>query len=59
MLKDHRCTCTGADCKVCRHLGRQRAVAARKRGRTLQSAGASAVSRGGAPAQGPAGPVDH
>jgi hypothetical protein len=59
MLKDHRCTCTGADCKVCRHLGRQRALAARKRGRTLQPAGALPASRAGGPAQEPAGPVDH
>jgi hypothetical protein len=32
MLKDSRCTCTGAGCKVCLHLGRQRAARAAKRG---------------------------
>jgi len=32
MLKDHRHICTGATCKVCRHLGRQRAARAAKHG---------------------------
>jgi hypothetical protein len=37
MLKDHRRVCTGAECKVCRHLVRQRTAQATKLARGVEA----------------------